>query len=221
LSKRIFCRATSGDSNLAQHRIARSQVEAADLRGRHVDVVRARQIVLVGRTQEAEAVGQRLEHALGVDAPPLRGLRLEDAEQQVLLAHARRVLDRERLRHRGELGHGAILQLGHEDALALVVEIEGVFFELVVLGQGLATSAVTVAVLAAATRASCARAGARRGGFAGVGVAHGKDSPGDVARGWGPRGLNAQRSEIRRSAIEKEWCAGARATEGTGRTMRN
>jgi hypothetical protein len=48
----------------ARHGIAGVEVELADLRRRHVDVVGARQVVVVGRAQEAEAVGQRFEHAL-------------------------------------------------------------------------------------------------------------------------------------------------------------
>ena len=60
----------------------------ADLRRRDVDVVGPGQVVVVGRAQEAEAVGQDLEHALGEDQAALLGLRLEDLEDQLLLAHA-------------------------------------------------------------------------------------------------------------------------------------
>ncbi len=56
-----------GRADLALDRITRAQVESADLRRRHVDVVGAGQVVVVGRAQEAEAVGQDLEHALGED----------------------------------------------------------------------------------------------------------------------------------------------------------
>ena len=49
------------------HGVAGVQVELADLRRRDVDVVGAGQVVVVGRAQEAEAVGQRLEHAFGED----------------------------------------------------------------------------------------------------------------------------------------------------------
>ena len=53
------------------------------------------QVVVVGRAQEAEAVGQALEHALGEDQAALLGLRLEDLEDQLLLAHAGGALDAE------------------------------------------------------------------------------------------------------------------------------
>src|SRR5438876_7862639 len=42
----------------------KKKTEAADLRGRDVDVVRARQIIGVGRAQESEAVGEHLDDAL-------------------------------------------------------------------------------------------------------------------------------------------------------------
>ena len=56
-----------GRPDLAADRVAGAQVEAPDLRRRDVDVVGARQVVLVRRAQEAVAVGQDLEHALGED----------------------------------------------------------------------------------------------------------------------------------------------------------
>ena len=82
-----------GRADLAGDRVAGAQVELADLRRRDVDVVGARQVVVLGRAQEAEPVGQALEHALREDQPLLLGLRLQDLEDQVLLAHAGRVLD--------------------------------------------------------------------------------------------------------------------------------
>ena len=85
-SNGIFCRDFSGSSSLtlinlqqgeeaflvlrladfALHQVAGAQGEAPDLRRRHVDVLGARQVVVVGRPQEAEAVGQDLQHALAV-----------------------------------------------------------------------------------------------------------------------------------------------------------
>ena len=69
--------------------VAGAQVEAADLAGRDVDVVGAGQVGLVGRAQEAEAVLQDLQHALGPDAAAGAGVRLEHVEDHVLLALAR------------------------------------------------------------------------------------------------------------------------------------
>ena len=67
--------------------------EAADLGGRDVDVVGPRQIVGVGRAQEAEAVLQHFDDALADDLHFLIGQLLEDGEKQFLLAHGRCVFD--------------------------------------------------------------------------------------------------------------------------------
>jgi hypothetical protein len=48
--------------------VAGAQVEAADLAGRDVGVVRAGQVAGLVRAQEAEAVGQDFQHAVGGDA---------------------------------------------------------------------------------------------------------------------------------------------------------
>jgi len=77
-----------GRANLAGDGVAGAQIESPDLRRRDVDVVRARQIVVLGRAQKAETVGQALEHAFGKDQPALFGLGLEDLEDQLLLAQA-------------------------------------------------------------------------------------------------------------------------------------
>ena len=76
-------------AHLAGDGVAGAQVEAADLRRRDVDVVGTGQVVVLGGAQEAEAVRQALQHALGEDQARLLGLRLQDREDQILLAHAR------------------------------------------------------------------------------------------------------------------------------------
>ena len=68
--------------------VAGVQIELADLRRRDVDVVGPGEVVVVGRAQEAEAVGQHLEHALGEDEAGLGGAGAQDLEDQLLLAHA-------------------------------------------------------------------------------------------------------------------------------------
>ena len=80
-------------ADMAVDGVAGAQAEAADLRGRDVDVVRARQIVRFRRAQKAEAVGQHLDHAFADNVGFARGELLEDAEHQLLLAHGRGVLD--------------------------------------------------------------------------------------------------------------------------------
>src|SRR6202035_1762574 len=68
--------------------VARTQVEAADLARTDVDVIRSREIRAVGRAQEAEAVLQDLEYAVAVDVLAVPRVRLEDREDDVLLARA-------------------------------------------------------------------------------------------------------------------------------------
>src|SRR5439155_16586841 len=79
--------------DVAFDRVAGAKSEAADLRGRDIDVVGTRKIVRLGRAQEAEAVGEHLDDALADDVGFLDRELLEDAEHQLLLAHGAGVLD--------------------------------------------------------------------------------------------------------------------------------
>ena len=90
-------------ADMAVDGVAGAQPEAADLRRRDVDVVRARQIVCLRRAQKAEAVGQHLDHAFADNVGLARRELLEDAEHQLLLAHGRGVLDLELLGEGDEL----------------------------------------------------------------------------------------------------------------------
>ena len=109
LEQREVALAFLGAANVAVDGIAGAQAEAADLRGRDVDVVRARQIIGFGRAQEAEAVRQYLDHAFADDIGLARRELLEDAEHQLLLAHRRRILDLELLGERDKLSRGLSL----------------------------------------------------------------------------------------------------------------
>ena len=75
-------------ANVAADRVAGLEVEFANLRRRDVNIVGAGQIVVVGRAQEAVAVGQNLQHALGKDVAFFFALRLKDLEDQILFAKA-------------------------------------------------------------------------------------------------------------------------------------
>ena len=75
-------------AHLAADGIAGFQVKLADLRRRHINVVRAGQVVVVRRAQKAVAVGQDFEHALGKDVAFFFALRLQDFEDEVLLAQS-------------------------------------------------------------------------------------------------------------------------------------
>jgi NADPH:quinone reductase-like Zn-dependent oxidoreductase len=63
LQKRKIALALFRAADVAFNGVAGTQAEAADLRGRNVDVVRAGQIIGVGRAKEAKAVGQNLDDA--------------------------------------------------------------------------------------------------------------------------------------------------------------
>ena len=93
LDQREVALAVLRRANLPGDGVAGAQIEFADLRGRDVDVVRARQVVVFRRAQEAEAVGQAFENAFGEDQAVLFRLRAEDLENQLLLAHAGRAGD--------------------------------------------------------------------------------------------------------------------------------
>src|SRR5262249_8437469 len=73
-------------ADLAGHRVTGAQIETADLRGRDINVVRTRKIVILGSAQEAETIRQAFENAFGEDETALLSLRLEDLEDQLLLA---------------------------------------------------------------------------------------------------------------------------------------
>ncbi len=66
-------------ADMAVEGVAGPQAEAADLRGRYVDVVRSRQIVRFRRAQKAEAVGENFDDAFADDVGLAHRQLLEDA----------------------------------------------------------------------------------------------------------------------------------------------
>ena len=81
------------DADFAFNRVARMKVEAADLRGRDVDVVRAREIARVGAAQEPVSVREDFERAVAVDGFAELRLLLQNGVHQLLLAHALGIVD--------------------------------------------------------------------------------------------------------------------------------
>ena len=92
-------------------------------RGRDVDVVGAGQVVVVGRAEEAVAVGQDFEDAFGEDVAFFFALGLEDLEDEVLLAQGAGAGDFEAAGELAEFGNALFFQFGdgHE---YLVVSID-------------------------------------------------------------------------------------------------
>jgi hypothetical protein len=107
----------------ARDGVAGAQVEAADLRRADVDVVGTRQVRAFRRAQEAEAVLQDLEHAVPVDAFAVAGVRLEDREDDVLLARAGQVFEAHRLGELEQLRNRLVLQRAQVHRLAAGFEL--------------------------------------------------------------------------------------------------
>ncbi len=124
--------------------VAGLQVELANLRRRNVDVVRAGQVVVVGRAEEPESVGQHFEHAFREDEPAQLGLRLENLENQLLLAHARGAGHLQILRHLRQVLDGHLFQVGDVETglLAFLQRVFGCFGGDVWLRRRLVATAV-------------------------------------------------------------------------------
>src|SRR5438445_13791328 len=88
-----------------------SEIEALDLTRRDIDVVGTVEVVPVGTAQEPVPLGKDLQHALAAEHGVRVEERLLDAEDQVLLAEPRIVLNVEALGHRVQLRDGFPLQL--------------------------------------------------------------------------------------------------------------
>ena len=69
------------------------------------------QVVRFRRAQEAEAVGEHLDHAFADDVGFAHRELLEDAEHQLLLAHGAGIFDLELLGERDKLGRGLGLEV--------------------------------------------------------------------------------------------------------------
>ena len=125
LDQREVALAFLGRADLAGDGVAGAQVEAADLRGRDVDVVRARQVIVLRRAQEAEPVGQAFEYAFGEDQAALFGLGLEDLEDQLLLTQAGGAGDVHVLGHLVELLDAHVLQFDQIERRGAILDALG------------------------------------------------------------------------------------------------
>src|SRR5690348_4494021 len=131
--------------------VAGAQVEAADLRGRHVDVVGAGEVGLVVRAQEAEAVLQDFQYALGPDAAAGLGVGAQDVEDHVLLAGAGDAfLDAEFLGQFQQLHRILLFELGEVDQAFRIAGIGLVAGDVRRQAVGVAALAIAAARMAAA-----------------------------------------------------------------------
>ena len=172
-----------GRTDQTRQRIAGAQVKAAHLLRADVDVIGASQVRRIGRTQEAEAVLQYFEHAFAVDVLAVARMRLQDREDDVLLARAGQALESHGLGHLDQFVYGLgfelveahglarLRQIGRADDLAIAGRIErlgvidlfrpaaeiAVYIAVAVIAAG--TGAVAALTLAATTTtAALARA---------------------------------------------------------------
>ncbi len=97
-------------ADLAGDGVAGTQVEATDLAGRHIDVVRAGQIGSIGGAQEAETVLENLQHAVAVDVLAAFRVLFQQGENHVLLARTGHVVDAHLVGHFQQFGDGLLLE---------------------------------------------------------------------------------------------------------------
>ena len=88
LVQRKVAFAVLGRAHLSFDHVAGVQVEAAYLARADIDVVGACGVAGIGAAQEAKAVGQDFQHAVGDDLFAGARALLDDREHQLLLAHA-------------------------------------------------------------------------------------------------------------------------------------
>ncbi|EAP77972.1 hypothetical protein ISM_06745 [Roseovarius nubinhibens ISM] len=98
--------------DLAFDRIAGAQRILADGFRRHINIIRPREIVCLGRAQEPEPVLQHLKHAIAINDPALFGPLFQNREHHLALAHGRSVLDLELFSHRQKVFGTLRLEIG-------------------------------------------------------------------------------------------------------------
>src|SRR3989338_939735 len=77
-----------GRANLAAYRVAGAHIKLANLRGRNIDIVGTRQIIIIWRTQKTKTLGENLQNPLPEHQPVFFRLGLEDLKNKVLLSYA-------------------------------------------------------------------------------------------------------------------------------------
>jgi len=93
LDQREVALAVLGRAHFTLDRVAGVQREAANLRGRNVDVVGAGEVGRLGRAQKAESVRQHLQGSVAEDRLAGLGALFQDRKHQLLLAHPVRIVD--------------------------------------------------------------------------------------------------------------------------------
>ncbi len=102
-------------AHLAVDLVAPAQLEAADLRQRHVDVGVGLGVAL--RAQEPVAVGQDVEQPRAELQAAVLGLLVQDLHDEILLGVLAEVLDAQLAGHHVQVGEELGLDLGHRGGL--------------------------------------------------------------------------------------------------------
>ena len=172
-------------THLPGDRVARPEVEPADLGRRDVDVIGSGQVVVVGRPEEPESVGEDLEDAFSVDEPVPLCLSLQDLEDQLLLAQAGDPLHAQVAGDRVQVRDRLLLELGQVHAAAALCHGDIASFTTLrrVARNTLGTGSTVKRTARWSGRWSCA---------------HGSDSPLLLRCGvvWSERGLRAQQRYV-------------------------
>ena len=84
-------------------RVPRAQRMLADHLGRNINIIRARQVVCLGRAQEPEAVLQYFQHTIARDFPPFIRAFAQDLEHHLAFTHRRCVFDLKLFGHRQKI----------------------------------------------------------------------------------------------------------------------
>ena len=94
-----------GRTDLAGNGITGTQIESLDLGRRYIDIVRAGQIIVFGRTEKPVSLRQDFQNALAENEPVLFGLSTEDPEDQLLLSETADPFDLQFLSNLKKLGN--------------------------------------------------------------------------------------------------------------------
>mmetsp|Transcript_18535 Transcript_18535/g.30416 ORF Transcript_18535/g.30416 Transcript_18535/m.30416 type:complete len:299 (+) Transcript_18535:12857-13753(+) len=99
-------------------RVPSAQRILADHVGRHIDIIRTRQIVCLRRPQETKAVLQNFQNTIARYFPSLIRAFAEDLEHHLAFAHGRGILDLKLFSHVQQIFGAFRLQLGKRQTLS-------------------------------------------------------------------------------------------------------
>ena len=95
----------------SNHIVTRAQVKATDLARGNIDIVGARKIGAVCRTQEAKAILQDLQNAIATNFFTAARMALQQGKNHVLLAGARGIFYPHALSHFDQFSNGFFLEI--------------------------------------------------------------------------------------------------------------